>query len=110
MPQTPHTGLRDVWCHGNAANNTDVSDQQAYKGKKIKELEPQCHTSEILRVPLSRLKSDRRVSGRKPTQSSVTPHYSNKTAFIVFLEAKYLYSLSLNIPSEFGHKAAPDAG
>lgn len=34
------TGLRDVCCHGNEANNTDVSYQQAYKGKKTKELEP----------------------------------------------------------------------
>lgn len=46
------TGSRYVCYHGNAANNTDVSYQKPYKGKKIKELEPQCHTSEI-QLPLS---------------------------------------------------------
>lgn len=41
------TGLKDVCCHDNIANNTDVSHQQAYKGQKTKNLEAQSHTSEI---------------------------------------------------------------
>lgn len=76
------TGLRDVCCHGNKANNNDVTYQQAYKGKKTKELEP--HEKNSTNAIVDRLKSERRVLGRKSSHSSIIPHYSSKTEFVFF--------------------------
>ena len=85
------TGLRDFCCHG----NNDVSHQHNNnnKEKKIKRAPATMpHELNSSNAIVNRLKSDGRVSGRKSTQSSVSPRYPSKTVFFCSSsgEEKYL--------------------